>query len=185
MRTLKVVLVGETRVGKSCLLRRFVYDTFDEHQANTIGTGFSTKVVPTPSGTIQLQLWDTAGQEQYRALASMYYRNAHVALFVYDFTRRDTFTKLSEWAGEVADNAPGNIQTILVGNKSDIGTRCVSRDEAREFAESINAIAYLETSAKTGAGVKELFNEVASVDTDVKGHEIVVSTKGLKFGGCC
>ena len=115
----------------------------------------------------------------------MYYRNAHVALFVYDFTQRETFTKLRDWEGEVADNAIGNIQKILVGNKSDLGMRSVSREEAREFAESIGAIAYLETSAKTGAGVKELFQEVASVDPDVKQHDVVVIRNEPANNGNC
>lgn len=186
MRTVKVVSVGETRVGKSCLLRRIVYDTFDENQSNTIGTGFLAKLVPTPSGTIQLQLWDTAGQEQFRSLASMYYQNAHVALLVYDITRRDTFTNLSRWAGEVAANAPGNIHMILVGNKSDIGTRSVSREEAREFARTMRALAYLETSARTGAGVRELFQEVAAVAPDVTSHSVVTNIRTDKpVATCC
>jgi Ras-related protein Rab-5C len=164
MRTLKVVFVGETRVGKSSLLRRFVEGTFDDAELNTIGTAFSTKVIPTSSGTILLQLWDTAGQEQYRALASMYYRNAHVALLTYDITRRETFTKLSAWAAEVSENAPGSIRSVVVANKSDLGARAVARDEGRAFADAIGAVAYIETSAKIGEGVRELFQAVGAVD---------------------
>jgi small GTP-binding protein len=184
MRTVKVVFVGETRVGKSCILRRFVDDVFDENQVNTIGTAFSTKVIPTPTGTILLQLWDTAGQEQYRSLASMYYRNAHVALLVYDFTRRETFTKLSDWVGEISDHAPNGIRSIVVANKLDISPRGVTREEGRSFAESINAIAYLETSAKTGEGVKELFQAVGILSpngSDVTG----IISDNSKSWKCC
>lgn len=188
MRSLKVVSVGETQVGKTCLLHRIVHESFDENQGNTIGTGFLSKIVPTASGTVNLQLWDTAGQEQFRAIASMYYQNAHVALFVYDMTKPATFTALMRWwAGEVKKKAPGSIQIILVGNKSDIGTRSVSREEAREFAQRLNAIAYLETSAKTGAGVKELLQQVLSVPPDTRTHDVVVIPKSeqQQNASCC
>jgi small GTP-binding protein len=178
MRTIKVVFVGETRVGKSSILRRFVDGTFDEAEMSTIGTAFSTKVIPTSSGTILLQLWDTAGQEQYRSLASMYYRNAHVALLVYDFARRETFTSLSAWMDEVSVNAPSEIRPIVVGNKTDLGTRAVTRDEARAFAEAIHAIAYIETSAKTGEGVKELFQAVGLLDAGVEESRPVIDQGG-------
>jgi small GTP-binding protein len=184
MRTVKVVFVGETRVGKSCILRRFVDDLFDENQVNTIGTAFSTKVIPTPTGTILLQLWDTAGQEQYRSLASMYYRNAHVALLVYDSTRRETFTKLSAWVDEVTHHAPNGIKSIVVANKLDLSPRAVTREEGRSFAESMNAIAYLETSAKTGEGVKELFQAIGVLSP--KGSDMTgIPIENQSGGRCC
>lgn len=185
MRTLKVVLIGETRVGKTSLLQRYVEDTFEENQP-TIGAAFSTKVVPTPNGTTQLNLWDTAGQEQFRALASMYYRNAHVALFVYDWTRKETFSALSEWVKTIENNASGNIKIFVVGNKTDLGARATTRDEVREFAESIHAQGHFETSAKTGAGVNDLFRAVTQIDPDSERSEsVTLLRRDRNENACC
>ena len=183
MKTLRVVVVGETRVGKSCLLRRLVSEEFSDETINTIGTSYSTVVVPRPSGTVQIQLWDTAGQEQYRSLSLMYCRKAQVVLFVYDIGRRDTFRKLLHWVGAVADNTQGNVHKILVASKCDLGQRAVSRDEAREFAGEIEAFAYLETSAKTGSGVTELLRAIAQVDPEQS--PTVLSAAATDKSGCC
>jgi Ras-related protein Rab-5C len=185
MRGLKVVLVGQARVGKSCLLRRIVDDTFDDQQINTIGTAFSTVLRQTPSGTLQLQIWDTAGQEQYRSLASMYYRNAHVALLVYDYTQGDSLTRLTEWTEEVSSYAPGNIKSVLIANKVDLSPRAISYQQAKLFAESIRATAYLETSAKTGEGVVELMSVIEKIDPMSDCASTLLVPQADRRYGCC
>ena len=165
MRSLKVVLVGDTKVGKSCILSRFVQGTFDKSMPATIGAAFLTKVVQTGSGQVRLQLWDTAGQEKFKSLAPMYYRSASVAVLVYDVTQKGSFEGLRDWACEIREKAPHNIQLVVIGNKIDIEEdRCISSDAGEELAKELNAAHYGETSAKTGDGITEIFSKVAELD---------------------
>jgi small GTP-binding protein len=161
---LKIVLVGQTGVGKSCILDRQLQNAFEDEMPGTIGTAFATTVVETPGGMLRLQFWDTAGQEQYVALAGMYYRNANIALLVIDLTRRETLLALERWATEVKERAPANVTLMLVGNKCDLETqRAVSLNEAAQFRERIGAPLYFETSAKTGVGVERLFKSICTL----------------------
>jgi small GTP-binding protein len=191
MITLKVVLVGETRVGKSCLLERRLNDVFEEQIPNTIGTAFSSTFLHTANGDVRLQLWDTAGQEQYAALASMYYRNAQVAVLVFDLTRYDTFAGLDRWAQEVKEKAPANIRLILVGNKADMPAgRAVNNAQIQQFRNQIGAVCYIETSAKTGAGVDFLFqsmaqNKPATPEVSPKGQIVIEAATKPPPSGCC
>ncbi|OHT00815.1 small GTP-binding protein [Tritrichomonas foetus] len=167
MRSLKVVLVGDTKVGKSCILSRFVQGTFDRDMPATIGAAFLTKVITTPNGNVRLQLWDTAGQEKFRSLAPMYYRSAAVAVLVYDVTSKDTLEGLEAWAAEIADKAPHNIKLAVIGNKIDLeDERAVSTQLGKDFAEQLNASLFQETSAKTGDGINEIFNQIADLQFD-------------------
>jgi small GTP-binding protein len=188
---LKIVLVGETRVGKSCILDRRLNDVFEEQIPNTIGTAFSSTFLHTDAGDVRLQLWDTAGQEQYAALASMYYRNAHIALLVFDITSHPTFLALRRWAQEVKEKAPPSIRIILVGNKADLESqRAVKHEDIKEFRDQIRAITYVETSAKTGAGIDMLFGSIGTLTAaapEVMPHKPVAieATKKDKGDGCC
>lgn len=166
MHSLKVVLVGDTKVGKSCILSRFVQGTFDRNMPATIGAAFLTKVIQTKdNGNVRLQLWDTAGQEKFRSLAPMYYRSAAVAVLVYDITNRQTLDDLEDWAAEIADKAPHSIKLVVIGNKTDLQEeRQVTEEEGRELASQLNAVVYGETSAKTGDGIDKIFNDVAELD---------------------
>lgn len=166
MRSLKVVLVGDTKVGKSCILSRFVQGTFDRAMPATIGAAFLTKVITTPNnGNIRLQLWDTAGQEKFRSLAPMYYRSAAVAVLVYDITNHQSLDDLGDWATEIADKAPHNIKIVVIGNKTDLTEeRQVREEEGRELADQLNAVVFGETSAKNGDGIEEVFKKVAELD---------------------
>ena len=161
MRSLKVVLVGDTKVGKSCILTRFVHNKFDRNTPATVGAAFLTKVVQAKSGSVRLQLWDTAGQEKFRSLAPMYYRSAAVAVLVYDVTQKASLDAISGWAAEIADRAPPSIKIVVVGNKIDLATeRAISSDELRVFAEKVN-FPYFETSALTGENIRSMFEECA------------------------
>jgi small GTP-binding protein len=188
---LKIVLVGETRVGKSCILDRRLNDTFEEQIPNTIGTAFSSTFLQTDAGNIRLQLWDTAGQEQYASLASMYYRNAHVALLVFDLTSASTFLALRRWAREVKEKAPPSIRIILVGNKADlVSQRAVKLEDIDEFRGEIGALSYVETSAKTGAGIELLFRSMGKLTAaapEVTPHKPAAMDTAKKGNtdGCC
>ncbi|OHT14400.1 small GTP-binding protein [Tritrichomonas foetus] len=190
MRSLKVVLVGDTKVGKSCILSRFVQGTFDRNSPATIGAAFLTKVITTPNGPVRLQLWDTAGQEKFRSLAPMYYRSSAVAVLVYDVTSKTSLEGLEDWAAEIADKAPHNIKLIVLGNKIDLADeRVVSTASGQEFAHNLNCVYYGETSAKTGEGINDVFNKIAELDAsqdDIVEKKIdQPQTSGQKDGGCC
>jgi small GTP-binding protein len=162
MRSLKVVLVGDTKVGKSCILNRFVQGTFDRTQLATVGAAYLSKVVTTSNGPVRLQLWDTAGQEKFKSLAPMYYRSASVAVLVYDVTTKSSLDGLEDWNAEIADKAPHNIKVIVVGNKTDLAEdRVVPTATGEEIASRLHAVHYRETSAETGVGIDELFREIA------------------------
>lgn len=163
----KIVLLGESAVGKSSIVHRFVKNTFDDLRESTIGAAFLTQsiVLPESNTTIKFEIWDTAGQERYKSLAPMYYRKANAALCVYDITSHASFEKAQDWIKELKRQAPDGIVICLVGNKLDLEDRQVSQDEIDEYISTINEnntkIIYSECSAKNGDGVLEIFNKVA------------------------
>jgi small GTP-binding protein len=160
---MKVVLVGDAQVGKTCMLRRLTSGMFNETSATVVGS-FQTHTMNTSKGPITIQIWDTAGQEKFRALAPMYYRAANVAIICFDLTSRRTFTGAAGWADELADRAAGDIQTIFVGTKSDLtGERVIALRQGKELAKAKGAADYLECSAKTGAGIYEVFAKAAEL----------------------
>ena len=133
----KVVLIGDSGVGKSNLLTRFTTNEFNLESKTTIGVEFSTKTLKVKDKTIKAQIWDTAGQERYRAITSAYYRGAVGALLVYDISKSYTFNSVERWLKELREHADANIVIMLVGNKSDLNhIRQVKRDEGARFAES-------------------------------------------------
>ena len=160
---LKVVLLGESFVGKTAIASRFVTDSFDANGAyqGTVGASFLSKTITVDNITCDLAIWDTAGQEVYRTLTPMYYRDAQIALIVFDITAENTFKEVESWYKQVKDQSP-NVVITICGNKSDLTDRKVEFNQAYELAHKYN-VSYLETSAKTGAGVFELF-ETAIAD---------------------
>eukprot|EP00635_Sarcinochrysidales_sp_CCMP3193_P010089 CAMPEP_0118893992 /NCGR_PEP_ID=MMETSP1166-20130328/2966_1 /TAXON_ID=1104430 /ORGANISM="Chrysoreinhardia sp, Strain CCMP3193" /LENGTH=195 /DNA_ID=CAMNT_0006832861 /DNA_START=67 /DNA_END=654 /DNA_ORIENTATION=+ len=161
VRHFKLVLLGDTAVGKSCLVVRFVRDEFFEFQEPTIGAAFLTQSVPLESATVKFEIWDTAGQERYRSLAPMYYRGAAAAIVVYDITNKESFNGAKSWVKELQRRGDPNVVIALAGNKADLQTkRRVSTEEAQEYAEE-NGILHMETSAKNATNVKDLFQEIA------------------------
>jgi len=161
----KIVLVGDSGVGKSNLLLRFTRDTFSAEEKSTIGVEFATRVLPMPDGKrVKAQIWDTAGQERYRAITNAYYRGAVGAILIYDITRRESFVNIPRWLRELRDHANEDIVLLLVGNKldmirSDGQMRDVSVQEADELAQT-QRLTRIETSAKSGENVDEAFNMV-------------------------
>mmetsp|Transcript_5980 Transcript_5980/g.8189 ORF Transcript_5980/g.8189 Transcript_5980/m.8189 type:complete len:195 (-) Transcript_5980:454-1038(-) len=157
----KLVLLGDTAVGKSCLVVRFVRDEFFEFQEPTIGAAFLTQTVALDDATVKFEIWDTAGQERYRSLAPMYYRGAAAAIVVYDITNQDSFAGAKSWVKELQRRGDPNVVIALAGNKADLDSRRkVEFEEANAYAEE-NGILHLETSAKNANNVKALFVEIA------------------------
>ncbi|GJN18127.1 hypothetical protein PR202_gb05254 [Eleusine coracana subsp. coracana] len=156
----KVVLIGDSGVGKSNLLSRFARDEFSLETRSTIGVEFATKTVQVDDKLVKAQIWDTAGQERYRAITSAYYRGAVGALVVYDVTRRITFENAERWLRELRDHTDANIVVMLVGNKADLRhLRAVPPEDARAFAERHGTFS-METSALDATNVEQAFAEV-------------------------
>ncbi|CAF0758386.1 unnamed protein product [Rotaria sp. Silwood1] len=157
----KMVLLGESAVGKSSLVLRFVRGQFHEYQESTIGAAFLTQTVSVDDTTVKLELWDTAGQERYHSLAPMYYRGAQAAIVVYDITNADTFSRAKVWVKELQRQAAPNIVIALAGNKADLATkRQVEVADAQTYADE-NGLIFMETSAKTAVNVNDIFMAIA------------------------
>lgn len=157
----KLVLLGESAVGKSSLVLRFVKGQFHEFQESTIGAAFLTQTVCLDDTTVKFEIWDTAGQERYHSLAPMYYRGAQAAIVVYDITNEESFTRAKNWVKELQRQASPNIVIALSGNKADLANkRAVDFQEAQSYADD-NSLLFMETSAKTSMNVNEIFMAIA------------------------
>jgi len=157
----KLVLLGESAVGKSSLVLRFVKGQFLDYQESTIGAAFLTQTVLLNDTTVKFEIWDTAGQERYHSLAPMYYRGAQAAIVVYDITSYDSFDRAKKWVKELQRQGNPNIVIALAGNKVDLAPkRKVEIEEAQSYSDE-NGILFMETSAKTAANVNELFVAIA------------------------
>ncbi|CAL9229826.1 unnamed protein product [Arabidopsis halleri] len=156
----KLVLIGDSGVGKSQILSRYARNEFSLDSKATIGVEFQTRTLVIDHKSVKAQIWDTAGQERYRAVTSAYYRGAVGAMLVYDVTRRQTFDHIPRWLEELRNNADKNIVIILVGNKSDLeDQRAISMEDAKEFAEK-EGLFFLETSALNAVNVESAFSTV-------------------------
>ena len=162
LKKISMVVIGDTGVGKSCLLLQFVDRRFSSVHDLTIGVDFGSRVVELGGNNkVKLQIWDTAGQESFRSIARSYYRDAAGALLVFDVTRKETFLHLERWLAETRQFASPNICITLVGNKADVqAKRKVEASEARQFAIE-NDLEYIETSAKSGEKVDAAFLQTA------------------------
>lgn len=160
--TLKILIIGESGVGKSSLLLRFVEDDFDPEQTLTIGVDFKTKLLNVEGNLVKLAIWDTAGQERFRTLTPSYYRDAQGAILVYDVGNYSTFAKLDTWLSELdIYSTKCNVVKIVIGNKIDVDTREVTREDGLKFARRHQTL-FIETSAKTKDGVHSAFEELVS-----------------------
>ena len=190
--SLRYILVGEERVGKTSLLHRFVRDRFDAAQELTIGVDFGARVVQVEGRRVKILAWDTAGQERYRSIARSYYRGAAVALIVYDVTRRSSLEKALAWLDDVAD-VNRDVCGVLVGNKTDAPEREVSREQGEHVAAE-RGLLHAEASAMNGVGVEEAFlaaaRPLARLADEGERSGLVVamprkSRGGSLLGECC
>ena len=164
----KVIIVGNTRVGKTCIVDNLVSGCIQEDVAPTIGASFMTYLVKRPKASdVRLDIWDTAGQEKFMAITSTYYRNAVYALVVYDISDRTSFESLEKWIDDLHEHAPPTIKIVLVGNKKDLeADRQITPEEAEKFKQDHELVMFREVSALTGFGVKELFDSLPEIDTN-------------------
>ena len=179
----KLVIVGDSGVGKSCFLLRYADNAFTESFISTIGVDFRFKSINVNDKIIRLQIWDTAGQERFRTITAAYYRGADGILIVYDITHRNSFSAITGWLEEALKYVDDGIPIVIIGNKSDRTDRQVSFNELEEFGKKHN-ILYAECSARTGENIdnvllelanklllkKEKINDVQKID-DIKSHK--------------
>ncbi|XP_072170491.1 ras-related protein Rab-8-like [Diadema setosum] len=157
----KILLIGGSSVGKTCLLRRYVEGDFPTNSKATLGLDFKIRTMVLDREEMRLQLWDTSGQERFRSMTQAYYRGAAGVVLVYDVTAEDSFSTLSDWLGDVGMYAPENVKVILVGNKCDVEEeRSVSRQAGEEFAKE-HGLKHFEASAVTNQNVVEAFEYLA------------------------
>jgi len=190
----KLFLLGESAVGKSSLVLRFVKGQFLEFQESTIGAAFLTQTVCLNDTTVKFEIWDTAGQERYHSLAPMYYRGAQAAIVVYDITSTESFDKAKSWVKELQRQGNPNIVISLCGNKIDLEIkRTVDAETAQNYADE-NGLLFMETSAKTAANVNELFVAIAKklpktapkpTTTTLTVQPVQEKSSTKKKAGCC
>jgi len=200
----KVVLIGDSGVGKSNLLSRFTRNQFNLESKSTIGVEFATRSIKVDQKTIKAQIWDTAGQERYRAITSAYYRGAVGALLVYDISKAVTYENVERWLNELRDHADSNIVIMLVGNKSDLRhLRAVTTEQAAALAEK-HGLSFIETSALDSTNVElafqriltEIYNivgggkvldkkEQQAIAEETETVQITPTKEEKKAGGCC
>ena len=194
----KYLIIGNSGVGKSCLLIRFTDDKYEEGYVTTIGVDFKIKTLIIEGKSVKLQIWDTAGQERFRNIVSSYYKGAHGIMMVYDITDLESFRNLDLWLKEIEKNASKNVYKILIGNKNDMEKeRKVSFEKGMEFAD-LHGMKFFETSAKENKNVEEAFKEMTKdiinslkkVNEKIKSNSnfVIEKKKGKdlnKKRGCC
>jgi small GTP-binding protein len=179
----KFIIVGNSAVGKSCLLLRFDEDRFQTIHDVTVGVTFSIKMVQVDGQDVKIQIWDTAGQEIFRSITRSYYRDSACALIVYDITDDSSFAKVEDWIRDVRNLAPPDCALVLIGNKVDLESqRKIATDQGRDMADR-HGLLFFETSAATGANVAEAFNDcVMTVYTNAKSTGVQMSEKAVAVG---
>merc|ERR1712130_352374 len=194
----KLLLIGDSGVGKSCLLLRFADHTYTESYISTIGVDFKIRTITTrDEKTIKLQIWDTAGQERFRTITSSYYRGAHGIIVVYDVTDQESFNNVKQWLNEIERYACEKVNKLLVGNKCDLtNKKVVDFEVAKAFADKLD-IPFLETSAKAATNVEKAFLAMADEIKNRVGPPaaaqpgaagVKIDSKPVeanKAGGCC
>jgi Ras-related protein Rab-11A len=179
----KIVLIGDSAVGKSQLLARYARNEFSLDSKSTIGVEFMARTLAIDRKTIKAQIWDTAGQERYRAVTSAYYRGAVGAMLIYDITKRHSFDNIPRWLSELRGHADSNIVIMLVGNKSDLEIqRAVSTDDAKEFAEKEN-LYFMETSALDATNVEPAFVTILTEIYRTVSKKALVANEESESGG--
>ncbi|CAD8168179.1 unnamed protein product [Paramecium pentaurelia] len=161
IKEIKITLLGNSGVGKSSIVNRFCFQSFNENNQSNLGAGYFSKEIELQNNKFKFQIWDTAGQEKFRSLVPLFLRNSQVAIIVYDITQKSSFTSLKEWVSNLEQICTKNQLFVLVGNKCDlIEQEEVTYDEAMQYSYNLKAI-FQYTSCKTNDGIEELFNKIA------------------------
>ena len=175
----KVLLLGDSDVGKSSLILRYTDETFNSKLVNSIGVDFKMKKREIDGKIIKVQIWDTAGHERFRSITYSYYRGANSIIIVFDLSDKKSFISITEWLKQIEKHAKENVFKFLVGNKSDlIDERKVTYEEAKQYADE-HDLPYIETSAKEGININELFD--TSIKTFLTNTKIFVGEKNIKL----
>ena len=192
--TFKILTIGESGVGKTCILRRFVEDKFLKNHLATIGIDFKTKNIIVDGVQVKLKIWDTAGQERFRNITNQYYKGADGIILVYDVTDRTSFEKIREWMNQIKQNTTEDeIGLVLLGNKCDADPRDVSQNDGIELGKELG-IQYFESSAMNNINISESFNYLAKqilskkkIDTPTKvsNNKNLNTPQKKKKEGCC
>ena len=179
--TFKILTLGESGVGKTCILRRFVENKFIKNHLATIGIDFRTKTIPINDYEVKLKIWDTAGEERFRNITNQYYKGADGIILVFDLTNFDTMNKIRDWYNQIKNNTSSNdIGLVLVANKSDL-KREVSNEECLNLSKELNIQLY-ETSALTGEGVNEIFEYITQEIISKKNYLDDTQANGVTLG---
>jgi small GTP-binding protein len=191
----KLLIIGESGVGKTCLLLQFTEGSFTSNHLTTIGIDFKIKIINLEEKQIKLQIWDTAGQERFRTITKTYYKGAHGIILTYDVTDENSFKNIRNWVKQIEQNAQTNVCKVLVGNKCDREDRKVSYDEGLQLANEFK-MPFFETSAKSNYNVNETFTfltkdilSISEPKTNDKKDTVEIEKKGNvgkdKKKGCC
>ena len=162
---IKIIIIGEAGVGKTCIIKKFISDEYNENEFPTGSLSFASKNLNVIDNNIEkelkLEVWDTVGQEKYKAMAQIFFKNSNAVILVYDITNKNSFDELTTyWIDKIKEYNSNNLILAIAGNKSDLYFKeQIKEEEGRKFAQKIDAI-YRLTSAKNGEGIKELFNEI-------------------------
>ncbi len=187
----KLLIIGESGVGKTCLLLRFTEDSFTANHLTTIGIDFKIKIINLENKLIKLQIWDTAGQERFRTITKTYYKGAHGIILTYDVTDQNSFKNIRNWIKQIEANAQSNVCKVLVGNKCDKTDRVVTEEEGKKLADDFQMM-FFETSAKSNKNVTEVFNFLTqeilknnSGKTEKTGTTLTSGDNKTGKKGCC
>ena len=171
-KTFKIMILGDSGVGKTSILKQYVNKVFTGHYKITIGSDFLTKDLSVNGEQLKLQIWDTAGQEKYRSLGLAYYRGADACIFVYDLTDKQSFNNITSWIETFFSQLPGkkqdNFPVIIIGNKSDAEKKVVAESFSTKWCKLNGNLPHYLTSAKTRDGIDEAFNKIAIMLTEYK-----------------